>query len=107
MEGQDYLPLFDYYYEEMKPKGCFKILCGTHVTDDAGTGIVHTAPAFGAEDYQISREYNIIHPDDPCVCIDDSGIFIDKVKDFSGRKIKETDKDIIQFLKEKDRLIKS
>jgi isoleucyl-tRNA synthetase len=51
LEGMEYEPLFDYYFEEMKPKGCFKILCGTHVTDDAGTGIVHTAPAFGAEDY--------------------------------------------------------
>ena len=35
----------------MSEKGCFKVLLGNHVTDDAGTGIVHTSPAFGAEDY--------------------------------------------------------
>jgi isoleucyl-tRNA synthetase len=79
----------------MKSKGCFKVLCGLHVTDDAGTGIVHTAPAFGVEDYQISREYSIIDPDNPCVCIDDSGYFLPIVSDFAGKKIKDTDKDII------------
>lgn len=51
LKGKEYVPLFNYYYEEMKPKGCFVVLCGHHVTDDAGTGIVHTSPAFGAEDY--------------------------------------------------------
>lgn len=66
----------------MKPRGCFKVLCGTHVTDDAGTGIVHTAPAYGVEDYQICRDYNIIDPDDPCVSIDESGFFIEKISDF-------------------------
>ena len=51
LENLEYVPLYNYYYEEMKPRGCFKILCGLHVTDDAGTGVVHTSPAFGAEDY--------------------------------------------------------
>ena len=103
----EYEPLFNYYVDEMKPKGCFKVLCGSHVTDDAGTGIVHTAPAFGAEDYQICREYNIIDPDNPCVCIDDSGYFLPIVSDFSGKKIKDDDKEIIQNLKDRDRLIKN
>lgn len=41
------------------------------------------------------RDYNIIDPDNPCVCIDDTGIFIDRVRDFSGKKIKDSDKEII------------
>ena len=33
------------------------IICGTHVTDDAGTGLVHTAPGHGVEDYQVCLNY--------------------------------------------------
>ena len=35
------------------------IICGTHVTVEAGTGLVHTAPAHGAEDYQIGKVYGL------------------------------------------------
>lgn len=90
----------------MGPKGCFKVLCDNFVTSDSGTGIVHTAPGFGADDYAVCRKYDIIVPDDPCVSVDDSGFFIDTVKDFSGKFIKEADPLIIQFLKDKKRLIK-
>lgn len=46
MLGWKYEPLFDYYYEEFKDVA-FRVLNGTYVTDDSGTGIVHQAPAFG------------------------------------------------------------
>ena len=51
LAGIEYEPLFDYYHKKMQPKGCFRILLGEYVTSDSGTGIVHTAPAFGPEDY--------------------------------------------------------
>jgi isoleucyl-tRNA synthetase len=35
------------------------IICGTHVTSEAGTGQVHTAPAHGADDYQIGKVYGL------------------------------------------------
>ena len=82
LKGKEYVPLFNYYYEEMKPKGCFTILCGHHVTDDAGTGVVHTSPAFGVEDYQVCLENKIIDPDNPCVCIDDSGLYTERISDY-------------------------
>jgi hypothetical protein len=37
----------------MKGSGAFKVITGDFVTDDAGTGIVHCAPAFGEEDYKV------------------------------------------------------
>mgnify|MGYP000971062601 CR=1 FL=1 len=107
LKGKEYVPLFDYYYEEMKPKGCFTILCGHHVTDDAGTGVVHTAPAFGAEDYQVCLENKIIDPDNPCVCIDDSGLYTERISDYQGKYIKDADKEIIAELKKKGRLLKN
>lgn len=91
----------------MKKKGCFVVLCGHHVTEDAGTGIVHTSPAFGAEDYQICLENKIIDADDPCVCIDDSGLYIDKITPYKGKYIKDTDKEIVADLKAKGRLLKN
>lgn len=84
MENTEYLPLFDYYYEKMKSRGCFKVLCGKYVTSVSGTGIVHTSPAFGADDYQICRDYNIIDPEDPCVSVDENGNFLPIIKEFSG-----------------------
>ncbi|MEY4592826.1 MAG: hypothetical protein RIR18_1721 [Pseudomonadota bacterium] len=36
-----------------------QIICGTHVTTEAGTGLVHTAPAHGVDDYNIGRQYGL------------------------------------------------
>ena len=92
LEGTEYVPLFDYYEKEMKPKGCFKVLCGDHVTSGAGTGIVHTAPAFGEEDYTVCRKYDIIEPSDPCVSINENGEFLDRIEAYKGMYIKDADK---------------
>ncbi|MDR1164204.1 MAG: isoleucine--tRNA ligase [Candidatus Accumulibacter sp.] len=35
------------------------VVCGTHVTDDAGTGLVHTAPAYGVDDYRVGQVYGL------------------------------------------------
>lgn len=82
----------------MEPKGCFKIICGNFVTSEAGTGIVHTAPAFGDEDYKICLKNKIIPPDDPCVCVDDNGHYLPIITDFAGKYIKEIEKDVVKHL---------
>lgn len=91
----------------MSKKGCFKVLCADFVTSDSGTGIVHTAPAFGADDYATCRKYDVIEPDDPCVSVDDSGNFMDVISDFKGKYLKDADPLIIAHLKEKKRLIRN
>ncbi len=106
LEGKEYEPLFNYYYDKMKPKGCFKVVCGDYVTSDSGTGIVHTAPAFGEEDYRVCRKYKIIAPEDPCVSINESGEFIDLIEKFKGMYIKDADPLIMEDLKSRQRLIK-
>ncbi len=90
----------------MSKRNCFQVLCGEHVTSDSGTGIVHTAPAFGAEDYEICRNYKIIDPEDPCVSIDENGNFKPIIKEYAGLYVKDADEIIIKDLKERGRLIK-
>jgi isoleucyl-tRNA synthetase len=63
----------------------FKILSGDFVTTEDGTGIVHTAPAFGADDYKVGKKYNI----GILTLVDREGKFVDGLGEFSGRYIKD------------------
>lgn len=105
MLGWKYEPLFDYYYEEFKDVA-FTVLNGTYVTDDSGTGIVHQAPAFGEDDFNIAKEAGIVTedrpPPDP---LDETARYLSRVKDFEGMHVKEADKHIVKALKTKGRLI--
>jgi len=56
LKGVSYEQLIDW----VKPdKGAFKVLTGDFVTTEEGTGIVHIAPTFGADDYKIAKEYGV------------------------------------------------
>jgi isoleucyl-tRNA synthetase len=63
----------------------FRVLSGDFVTTDEGTGIVHTAPAFGADDYRIGKKYNI----GILTLVDREGKFVDGLGEFSNRYIKD------------------
>ena len=63
----------------------FKILVGDFVTTEDGTGIVHTAPAFGADDYKVGKKFNI----GILTLVDREGKFVDGLGEFSGRYIKD------------------
>lgn len=105
MENWEYQPLFNYYYEEYKSRA-FKVTLDTYVTTDSGTGIVHSAPGFGEDDYRVCCKYRIIEPDSPPVPLDLEGNFTEKVSDFKGQYIKDADKLIKQHLKKQGRLFK-
>ncbi len=62
----------------------FKIIMGDFVTTEDGTGIVHTSPAFGADDYKVGKKNNI----GILTLVDKQGKFIDGVGEFSGRFVK-------------------
>jgi isoleucyl-tRNA synthetase len=64
------------------------MLAGDHVTDDAGTGFVHTAPGHGAEDYEVWRAHG--HHEIP-ETVDPDGAYYDHVPLFGGLKIIETE----------------
>ncbi|MBA2746622.1 MAG: isoleucine--tRNA ligase, partial [Flavisolibacter sp.] len=63
----------------------FRILLGDFVTTEDGTGIVHTAPAFGADDFRVGKKYNI----GILTLVDREGKFVDGLGEFSGRYIKD------------------
>jgi len=73
-----------------------KVVFGEHVTSDTGTGIVHTAPGHGTEDYEVGIKYNlpILSP------VDDEGKFTDEVEKWKGIEVFEANKHIIDYLKE-------
>ena len=103
--GLEYEPLFPYYYEEYKDRA-FRILSDNYVTADAGTGVVHQAPAFGEDDYRVCMAHGIFTKEAQPPCpLDESGRFVDPVVDYKGLVVKDADKPIIKDLKAKGKLI--
>lgn len=78
-------------------------ILGEHVTSEQGTGIVHTAPGHGREDYEIGLKYglNIYAP------VDSRGKFTEDVKDFEGQNVFSSNQGIIDLLKKKNALLGS
>jgi isoleucyl-tRNA synthetase len=99
LAGQDYEPLFNYVALNKK---AHYVIEGDFVSTEDGSGIVHIAPAFGADDYEISKKYNLpmLQP------VTRGGIFTKEVTDFAGQFVKDADKDIIRKLKEMGKLFK-
>lgn len=62
----------------------FRVMLGDFVTTEDGTGIVHTAPAFGADDYKVGKKYDI----GILTMVDKEGKFVDGLGEFSGRYVK-------------------
>ncbi len=62
----------------------FRVLVDSFVTTEDGTGIVHTAPAFGADDYKVGKKYGI----GILTLVDREGKFVEGVGEFSGRYVK-------------------
>ena len=62
----------------------FRILLGDFVTTEDGTGIVHTAPAFGADDFKVGSKYGI----GILTMVDREGKFVDGLGEFSNRYVK-------------------
>ncbi|WFD00751.1 isoleucine--tRNA ligase [Malassezia yamatoensis] len=105
LKGIKYVPLFDYFAEQYQDKA-FRVIIGTYVTADTGTGIVHQAPAFGEDDYLVCVENGIIDKETPPPCpLDESGRFTSVVRDFAGEYVKDADKSVQKNLKARDLLI--
>lgn len=92
MEYMEYEQLLPFVVPEEK---AFYVVCADYVTIEDGTGIVHTAPAFGEDDYQTGRRYNlpVIQP------VNEEGKFT--TTPWEGRFVMEADHDIIHYLQDK------
>jgi isoleucyl-tRNA synthetase len=101
LAGVAYEPPFD-YITDYGPRG-HTVLLGDFVSTDEGTGLVHTAIAFGEDDFRLGEQYGI-KLQNP---VDLRGRFDERITDFSGRFVKEADADIVAALKEKGRLLRA
>jgi len=99
LEGLEYEPLFPYFKDH---KNAFRIIKGDFVSAEEGTGVVHIAPAFGEDDYNVCKENGI----DLVQPIDEQGKFTEEVSDYKGRYIFDTNDDIIKRLKEEGKIVK-
>jgi len=118
LENLEYEPLLPYEANSLEAVQVitpdaqpWRILLGDFVTTEDGTGIVHTAPAFGADDYRVGKKYNI----GILTLVDREGKFVDGLGEFSNRYIKDyksaegyadVNVDISVKLKKEDRAFK-
>ena len=83
LEMISYEQLFPYVQPE--EGDAFKVLLGDFVSTSDGTGIVHIAPSFGADDMKVGKKYGM----GALTLVDKEGKFIDEVTDFAGRYVKD------------------
>jgi isoleucyl-tRNA synthetase len=91
------LELHHPFYQRKVP-----IILGEHVTLEAGTGLVHTAPAHGLEDYVVGQRYNL-SSDNP---VDDDGRFYDWAEIVAGMSVWDANRAVIEALERNRRLLK-
>ena len=84
LEGISYEQLLPFEANKTENPNAFKVLLGDFVTTEDGTGIVHTAPAFGADDFRIGKKYDI----GILTMVDKQGKFMDGLGEFSNRYVK-------------------
>lgn len=95
LEGQHYIPLFDYFRERERQRA-FRIILEDSVSVEEGTGIVQTAPAFGEVDFYACQRAHI----EPVCPVDNNGQFTDEIPEYRGLFVKDADKEIIRHLKQ-------
>jgi len=99
LAGKEYERLYSYHQAD--ERGWY-VIEGDFVTTEDGSGIVHIAPAYGEDDYQIGRKYGLptIHP------VNKSGEFGAEVTEFAHKFVKDADPEIIADLKHRRILYK-
>ncbi|OFY24517.1 MAG: isoleucine--tRNA ligase [Bacteroidetes bacterium GWF2_29_10] len=103
-------------YKQPEEGDAFKVIIGDYVTTEDGTGIVHIAPSFGADDFRVAKQNNI----GALTMVDRQGRFVEEMGEFAGRYVKHefdknydpktqntTDVDIIIKLKTENKAFKT
>ncbi|MGB7062804.1 MAG: isoleucine--tRNA ligase [Candidatus Zixiibacteriota bacterium] len=100
LEKLRYEPLFTFVKADRSRM--FYVILADFVSVEEGTGIVHVAPAFGADDYEVGKKYDlpVVQP------VDEKGEFTSEVTPWKGMFVKDTDESIMDDLKERGLLYK-
>ncbi|MQA89757.1 MAG: isoleucine--tRNA ligase [Gemmatimonas sp.] len=99
--GTPYVRPFD-WAEAPESSAAWRVVAADFVSAEEGTGIVHTAPAYGADDYALGLQEGlpVLRP------VDDRGTFPDHFPIVGGRFVKEADQDIVRTLKERGQVFR-
>ena len=102
LEHLEYEQLFPFVNVEELGAKAFYVPLADYVMTTEGTGLVHTAPAYGEDDYKTCRKYGIplIH------LVDEQGRFVPEVTYWAGEFVKDADPKIIRRLKEEGKLLR-
>ena len=84
------------FYERQLP-----VILGEHVTTDAGTGCVHTAPDHGVDDFNVGQKNGL----ETLNYVDDHGVYRDSVELFAGDHVYKVDEKVLATLEEKGSLL--
>jgi isoleucyl-tRNA synthetase len=89
------------FHQDHSEKYMHAVVTGRHVTVEDGTGLVHTAPGFGPDDFDVGREFDV-----PVFCpVTPAGVFTDEVPMFEGKNVFDTNPIVPEMLKEKGLLV--
>ncbi len=92
----EHLALSHPFYDKQVP-----VILGDHVTTDAGTGCVHTAPDHGVDDFNVGKKYNI----GTINYINGAGIYRDEVPIFAGEHVYKVDEKVVTLMEENGTLL--
>lgn len=99
LANKKYQPIFN-YFTSARSGNAFRVILEDSVSLDEGTGLVHSAPAFGEVDF-----YACLREGIELVCpVDNNGQFTEEVPEYKGLFVKDADKDIIKRLKAENRV---
>ncbi len=107
-EGTQYEPLFPYaagLLRESKNEWSrvYEVVCDGYVTLTDGTGVVHIAPAFGQDDYNVGKRYRL-----PVISlVNEQGKFDERCPELDGLFIKKADPVVLRLLKESGKLFRA
>jgi isoleucyl-tRNA synthetase len=103
LEGIEYIPPFDIDPKHLKrSKWTHKVVLADYVESD-NTGLVHTAPGFGPDDYETGKRYSM----EPFCPVSEAGRFTDAFPMMTGQKVKVANDPIVKYLNENDILYHS
>jgi isoleucyl-tRNA synthetase len=103
LEGVGYEPPFTFIPGSAYGDRGHTVLLGDFVTAQDGTGLVHTAIAFGEDDFRLGEQYglNVINPVRP------DGTYDERIGPYAGRWVKDADEDLVEDLRARGKLLRS
>jgi isoleucyl-tRNA synthetase len=103
LDGVRYEPPFSFIGGDEYGERGHTVLLGDFVTADDGTGLVHTAIAFGEDDFRLGAQYglNVVNP----VRLD--GTYDERIRPYAGRFVKDADADLVEDLRARGRLLRA